>query len=47
MIPHLKMCLFKNVLGVEHDGVDARHLLKYHQHDADYQRLVDTRVLQI
>lgn len=41
------MCLFKYVLSVEHDGIDPRHLLKYHQHDADHQRLVDTRVLQV
>lgn len=41
------MCLFKNVLGVEHDVIDARHLLKYHQHDADDQWFVHTGVLQI
>ncbi len=41
------MCLFKYGLSVEHDSIDPRHLLKQHQHDADYQRLVDTRVLQV
>lgn len=41
------MCLFKNVLGVEHDVIDACHLLKYHQHDADDQWFVHTGVLQI
>lgn len=41
------MCLFKNVLSVEHDGVDPRHLLKDHQHDANDQRFVDSRVLQV
>lgn len=41
------MCLFKYVLSVEHDSIDPCHLLKDHQHDADHQRLVDTRVLQV
>lgn len=41
------MCLFKYVLSIEHDGVDPTHLLEDHQHDADQQRLVDTRVLQV
>lgn len=41
------MGLFENVLGVEHDVVDARHLLKHHQHDADQERFVHARVLQI
>lgn len=41
------MCLFKYVLSVEHDSIDPRHLLEYHEHDADHQRLVDTRVLQV
>lgn len=41
------MCLFKYVLSVEHDSIDPRHLLKKHQHEADHQRLVDTRILQV
>lgn len=41
------MSLLKNVLGVKHDGVDSRHLLKKHQHEADHQRLVDTGILQV
>lgn len=45
--PHLQMCLLEYVLSVEHDGVDPSQLLEDHQHDADQQRLVDTRVLQV
>lgn len=45
--PHLKMCLFKYVLCIEHDSIDPRHLLKKHQHEANHQRLVDTRILEI
>lgn len=41
------MRLFKYGLSVEHDSIDPRHLLEYHQHDADHQRLVDARVLQV
>lgn len=41
------MSLLKNVLGVKHDGVDSRHLLKNHQHDANGQRLVDAAVHQV
>lgn len=41
------MCLFKYVFSVEHDSVDARHLLKYHQHDANNQRLVDAGVFEV
>lgn len=41
------MSLFENVLGVKHDGVDSRHLLKDHQHEANGQRLVDAWVRQV
>lgn len=44
---YLKMCLFKYILSIEHDGVDPAHLLEDHQHDANHQRLVDTRILQV
>lgn len=41
------MCLFKYGLSIEHDCIDARHLLKKHQHDPDHERLVDTRILEV
>lgn len=41
------MCLFKYILSIEHDGVDPAHLLEDHEHDANHQRLVDTRILQV
>lgn len=41
------MCLFKYGLSIEHDSIDPCHLLQEHQHEADHQRLVDARILQV